>query len=181
MTVGNLLIDFYKTNGIPEDGGVNEDTFHMNVFSIDITFPNPTFRKKLTFIHDIQHVLNNCDTSWKGEGFICGWEIATGLWKHFPICLFSLWAFGYALWLYPKAVFQGFKKGLNDNSIIDLKVSKSDFMQMEFDELIRITKKEKYTSMGILQWVYFLFWSFVSEVVFLFPLLLIIGIVWLIF
>lgn len=174
MTVGELLNAFYKANGLPEDGGVNDDTFQMNVFSVNVTLPNPTFRKKLTLIHDIQHVLNDCDTSWKGEGFICGWEIATGLWKHFPICLFSLWAFGYVLWFHPKAVFEGFKKGLNDNSIIDLKVSESDFMKMEFQDLVSLTKKEKYTPMGILQWFSFLFWVFVSEIIFLFPLLVVI-------
>jgi hypothetical protein len=77
----------------------------MKVFFLYLTLPNPKFRKELTHIHDIQYVLNNCDTSWKGEGFISGWEIGTGFWKHFAINLFILWAFGYSLWLYPKSVF----------------------------------------------------------------------------
>ena len=181
MTLDKLLVDFYLKNGIPENGGVNKSSFEMNVLGINLKLPNPEFRKKVIHIHDIQHLLNHCDTSWKGEGFIAGWEIATGFWKHFPICVFSIWAMGYSLWIHPKAVFDGFKKGLNAIGIIDLKISKADFMKMEFDELERITRKSNPTEMGIVQWLQFIFWSFISEVVFLFPFLLILsGIFWLI-
>jgi hypothetical protein len=181
MTLDKLLTEFYVANEIPENGGIEEDTFQMKVFFTNLTLPNPKFRKELTHIHDIQHVLNKCDTSWKGEGFISGWEIGTGFWKHFPINLFILWAFGYSLWLYPKSVFKGFKKGLNNVGIVDLGLSKSEFMEMEFDRLVEITKKEKYTEMGIWQWTEFLFWSFISQIVLLFPFILgIVALIWII-
>lgn len=87
----------------------------------------------------------------------------------------------YSFWLHPKAVYQGFKKGLNDVGIIDLKISKSDFMKMEFDKLVQITRKVKTTEFGILQWFDFFFWILISQMVFLFPLLIaIIGIIWLV-
>ncbi|MGB1451253.1 MAG: hypothetical protein ACPG7E_06035, partial [Marinirhabdus sp.] len=144
-----------------------------------LKLPNPKFRKNVIHIHDIQHILNGCDTSWKGEAFIAGWEISTGFWKHFPICVFSLWAMGYSLWLYPKTVFEGFKTGLNNVGIIDLGVIKSDFMKMEFDRLVEITKKEQHTKMGFLQWAAFLFWSFIGQIVLLSPfILVIIGLIW---
>lgn len=181
MTLEKLLTKFYSANGIPENGGIEADTFEMKVFFINLKLPNPTFRKEVTHIHDIQHILNDCDTSWKGEGFISGWEVSTGFLKHFPISLFILWAMGYSLWLHPKAVYKGFKKGLNHLGIIDLGVSKSDFMKMEFERLVEITKKEPHTEMGFLQWATFLFWSFISQIVFLFPfIILITGLIWLI-
>ena len=134
---------------------------------------------KRQHIHDIQHILNNCDTSWKGEAFIAGWEISTGMWKYFPICTFSFWAMGYSFWLHPKAVFSGFKKGLNDIGIIDLKISKTDFMRMELEELEKITKKEKSTEMGSIEWFKFMFLWIISQVVFISPLIIIaIGILW---
>ena len=167
------LIEFYKENGIPENGGIDKDTFEMKVFGVNLKLPNPQFRKDVIHIHDIQHLLNKCDTSWKGEAFITGWEISTGFWKYFPICIFSLWAMGYSFWLHPKAVFIGFKKGLNDIGIIDLKISKSDFMKMEFEELQKITKKERLTEMGIIQWIEFIFWWVISQMIFLFPLIII--------
>ncbi len=181
MTLDKILAEFYKENGIPENGGIDKKTFELKVFGIYLKLPNPQFRKDVIHIHDIQHILNKCDTSWKGEAFIAGWEISTGFWKHFPIVIFSLWAMGYSLWLYPKAVYQGFKKGLNDIGIIDLKVSKSEFMKMEFNKLVEITRKEKVTKMGVFQWVQFLFWILICQMIFLFPLLIvIIGIIWII-
>ena len=179
MKLDKLLADFYLENGIPDNGGIDKDSFEMRVLGVPLKLPNPKFRKEVIHIHDLQHLLNNCDTSWKGEGFIAGWEISTGIWKYFPICIFSLWAMGYSLWMYPKAVFNGFKKGLNTIGIIELKISKVDFMRMEFEELERITRKRNPTKMGIVNWLQFIFWSFISEVVFLFPfILLVIGILW---
>lgn len=78
---------------------------------------------------------------------------------------------GYSLWIYPKSVFNGFKKGLNEIGVIDLKISKSNFMKMEYSELIRITKKENATEMNALQWTKFLFWVITSQIIFLFPLI----------
>ena len=179
MKIERLLTDFYKENGLPEGGGIDKKTFEMKVLGINLTLPNPKFRKDVTHIHDIQHILNNCDTSWKGEGYIAGWEISTGFWKYFPIAIFSLWAMGYSLWLHPKSVYSGFKKGLNDVGVIDLNISKSDFMKMELDELREITQKEKLTRMGVLQWLVFLFWSLISQIIFLFPLIIVIlGLFW---
>ncbi|WP_299888465.1 hypothetical protein [uncultured Lacinutrix sp.] len=149
----------------------------MKAFGISLTLLNPKFRKKVIHIHDIQHILNNCDTSWKGEGFISGWEIATGMWKYFPLVFLSLWAMGYSLWLHPRAVFNGYKKGINNIGIIDLKINKSDFMKMELNQLKTITKKEKTIKMGIWQWTQFLFWSVMSQIVLFIPLfILIIGV-----
>ena len=83
MKLDKVLNDFYLKNGLPENGGIAKDTFQINLGFINIPFPNPKFRKDLTHVHDIEHVLNNCDTSWKGEGFIAGWEVGTGFWKQF--------------------------------------------------------------------------------------------------
>lgn len=141
------------------------------MFGLKLNLPNPKFRREALHIHDIQHILNNCNTSWKGEGFIAGWEISTGIWKHFQLGFLSLWAMGYSLWIYPKSVLNGFKKGLNEIGIIDLKISKSNFMKMEYSELIRITKKEKTTEMNVIQWTKFLLWIITSQIIFLFPLI----------
>jgi hypothetical protein len=78
---------------------------------------------------------------------------------------------GHSFWLYPKAVFQGFKKGLNDIGIIDLKITKSEFMKMEFDQLVELTRKEKRKEMGVFQWIKFIFWILLSQIIFLLPFL----------
>jgi hypothetical protein len=37
MTLDKLLTEFYIANGIPENGGIEEDTFQMKVFFINLT------------------------------------------------------------------------------------------------------------------------------------------------
>ena len=100
--IRKLLSEFFTKNGIPVDGGINEDTFKIKVLGIHLNFSNPKFRKDVTHIHNIHHILNNCDTSWKGESFIAGWEISTGSYKYFPICILNIWAMGYSIWIHQK-------------------------------------------------------------------------------
>jgi len=48
-----------------------------------------------------------------------------------------------------KVIYNGFKKGLNDVGIIDLKIKKADFMKMEFDDLVQVTQKNTLLPMGL--------------------------------
>lgn len=173
MKLDKLLSEFYVRNGISQNGGINSDTFEVKLFSILLSIPNPQFRKKVTIYHDIAHILHNCDTSWRGEAFIVGWEIGSGFWKRFPINIFILFAFGYSVLLHPKLVFGGFKKGINNKGIIDLELSISELMKMDLDELACITQKKQTVKMGTCKWFEFILWVFISQVVFLSPLILI--------
>ena len=175
MKVKILLEQFYLNNGIPKNGGANDKTFLFKVFGIALTLPNPEFRRKALYIHDIQHILNKKDTSWKGEGFIAGWEIGTGMWKHFPLSILALWAMGYSLWIYPKSVFQGFKKGLTNIGIIDMNFSKNEFLNMEFKELTKNSKKTGYSLSKYKTNCLFLYWIMISQLIFLAPIWLVIA------
>jgi len=115
--------------------------------------------------------LNDCDVSWKGEGFISGWEISTGLWKQFPTGLLSIWAMVYSFWISPKSVFKGFIKGINNIGIIDLKISKEEFMQMEYKELIELTSRKNKKSIGFLEYLQFTIWLVISQVILFAPLI----------
>ena len=180
MTLGKLLNEFYLNNGLPENGGITYDTFNIKVWFINIPFPNPKFRKDVTHIHDIEHLLNNYDTSSKGEAFIAGWEIGTRFYKHFPINLIIFLAFGYFLFLHPKTVFNGFKKGLNNVGIIDLGLKRSELMQMEFNQLLKVTQKEYHTKVGISQLSEFMFCVIISQIFLFSPFFLIgLGIIYL--
>ena len=174
MTLREELDLFYQRNNIPVNGGKDEKTFEMKLLGLKLVLPNPKFRRELIHIHDLQHVLNGKDVSWKGEGFISGWEIATGLWKHFPICFFALWALGYSMWVHPVAVFKGYKKGINTLGIIDLPFSREEFMEMELSQLVHLTKKETSKKMGLLQWLAFVFWVVISQILLLGPLLVVV-------
>ncbi len=172
MTIAQALQQFYKDNNFAKDGGESEDTFELKFKFFTLKLPNSQFRKDVIHIHDIQHILYNCDTTWKGESFIAGWEIATGLWKHLPIGLMSLWAMGFCLLNYPKEVLLGYKAGLNCKGIIDLKISKDDLLNLSINELKEKITKKKSIKINTFQWVIFVLWAAVSQLIFLFPIIL---------
>jgi hypothetical protein len=52
-------------------------------------------------------------------------------------------------------------------------------MKMDFNKLIEITAKDKTSDMGFLQWSQFIFWIAISQIIFLFPLVILtIGFGW---
>ena len=80
------------------------------------------------------------------------------------VCLPIFLAFGYFLFLPPKTVFNGFKKGLNNVGIIDLGLKRSELMQMEFNQLLKVTQKEYHTKVGISQLSEFMFCLIISQI-----------------
>ena len=53
MKVRDALKDFYRENNIPEDGGMNDNSFIFKVFGLTLKLPNPEIRRKNIYIHDI--------------------------------------------------------------------------------------------------------------------------------
>ncbi|MEQ6125245.1 hypothetical protein AAON49_13640 [Pseudotenacibaculum sp. MALMAid0570] len=169
MIISNKLEYFYKENNLPEKGGENDRFFFINLKLFTLKLPNPKFRRKVIHIHDVQHVLYDCDTTWKGESFISGWEIATGMWKHLPIGLFSLSGMGVGVFLHPKEVYLGYKKGLECIGVIDLKIPKEQLINLSVSELKTIIQKKKPSK---LNWFSFLFWCFMGVLFNILPFLL---------
>jgi hypothetical protein len=171
MTISHLLKDFYIKNNFPKDGGESKDFFELKFKLFTLRLPNSQFRKKVIHIHDIQHVLYNCDTTWKGEAFIAGWEISTKMWKHFPIGIMSLWAMGFSLLNYPIEVYKGYKAGINNKGIIDLDIEKATLLNLTIPELKTIIQKEKTRKVN---WFKFLLWCFNSLLVLIFPIIILV-------
>lgn len=171
MTISQKLQQFYSENNFPKDGGESDPFFELKFKLFTIKLPNSQFRKNVIHIHDIQHILYDCDTTWKGESFIAGWEIGTKMWKHFPIGLMSLWAMGFSLLNHPKEVLKGYKTGFQCKGIIDLKITKQELLNMSVSELKTLIRKDKTNGVN---WATIIFWCLISEFVFLFPLLMLI-------
>ncbi|TCI85190.1 hypothetical protein [Tenacibaculum sp. M341] len=174
MIVSEKLQQFYNNNNLDTDGGENQDFFILKFRLFSLKLPNSDFRKKVVYIHDIQHVLFDCDISWKGESFIAGWEIATGIWKHFPINIMAFWAAGFSFLNYPKEMIRGYKTGLKYNGIIDLDISKEELLKLPLEEVRKLVLKKKPTQFNFL---IFIFWLFIAECVFFFPLMVVL-LVW---
>lgn len=140
MNLQEHLNEFYIRYNIPENGGENDKTFEVPLPFFKLILPNFSWRKKMLYIHDLEHILNRQNTSWRGEIFIASWEIATGFWKYFPICIFPLWTMGWGLWKHPSSVLKGFKKGLADRGIAELKISKNQLLTMNLEQLRELTE-----------------------------------------
>ncbi len=175
MIISTALKNFHKANNLPKNGGENDNFFYLKLASISFKLPNPRFRRKVIHIHDIQHVLYDCDTSWKGESYISGWEIATGMWKHLPIGFFSISGMLIGLFLHPSEVYKGFKEGLQHDSLIDSKIPKEELFNLSISQLKNRLKKSKSVKFN---WFYFLFWCLMSGTITLFPVLIFIVFLW---
>lgn len=171
MTISQSLQEFYTANNFPSDGGESNDYFELKFKLFTLKLPNSQFRKDVIHMHDIQHILYNCNTTWKGEAFIAGWEIGTKMWKHFPIGIMSLWAMGFSLVNNPKEVLKGYKAGINSTGIIDLKIDKKKLLELSIPKLKSIIKKQKPQKIN---WISFLFWCLISELVLFFPVIILI-------
>jgi len=169
MTITEALHTFYLKNNLSLDGGENDDYFHLKFKLFSLKLPNFEFRKKIVYLHDIQHILFDQDISWKGESFIAGYEISSGMWKKIPIGFISIWAMGFSLFNYPKEVLKGYKKGLLYDGVLDMKISKEELLRLNVEEINNMLLKEKPQQFNLFTYI---FWCFVSSVTFLFPFLL---------
>ena len=135
MTVADALQEFYIKNNLPANGGENNDYFSVGFKLFNLKLPNTEARKKMIYIHDIQHALFDRDITWKGESFIAGFEISSGTWKTFPIGLLSIWTMGFGLLNYPKAILKGYKTGLKFNSLLNIPISKAETLNLSLNEI----------------------------------------------
>jgi hypothetical protein len=78
------------------------------------------------------------------------------------------------MWLYPKAIYLGYQKGLSEKGIIDLNITKQELLEMEFDELVSRIKKDKANNFAVSQNLMFMVWAIISQIVLLAPIIFII-------
>ena len=80
MNVEHALNDFYDRHGYGEGGGINKKWDMIKFGSISLPLPNLESRRNNIYLHDINHLVTGYDTTWKGEGSVTSWEVATGGW-----------------------------------------------------------------------------------------------------
>jgi hypothetical protein len=172
MNLREQLDNFYQTYNIPEEGGIDDKTFEVPLPFFTLVLPNFSWRKRMLYVHDLEHILNNQDTTWQGEIFIASWEISTGFFKNFPILLFPLWTMGWGLWAHPKSVFRGFRTGHTDKGIAHLDIEKSKLLELDLFQLQQLTLKKRPNRSRSFYLFKFVGWSLLSQIAFFLPLIL---------
>ena len=78
MTVQDALNNFYDVNGFDDSGGANKKIAYLKIAGINVPIYNFKQRREQIWKHDINHILTDYKTDWKGETAVSGWEVATG-------------------------------------------------------------------------------------------------------
>ncbi|MBP1676066.1 MAG: hypothetical protein H6Q20_625 [Bacteroidetes bacterium] len=172
MTLKEELDAFYIRYNIPENGGEDDKTFEVPLPGFTLRLPNYNWRRRMLHVHDLEHIVNQQDTTWRGEMYIASWEIATGFWRYFPISTFPFWTMGFGLWKHPVSVFRGFMQGCRDKGIATLGMPKDEILKLTADELKQRIKGKARLRAPLLRYLKFGFFAFVAQLYFLLPFIL---------
>ena len=169
MTLREHLDNFYIQYDIPAEGGMNDKTFVVPLPFVRLTLPNFQWRRRMLYVHDLEHILNEQDTSWQGEIFIASWEISTGFFKNFPVIIFPLWTMAWGLWVHPSAVLRGLRKGHTDRGIARLPIQKDKLLDYNLTQLQQLTLNKRAGRSRLFFYLKLTGWTFISQLVFLSP------------
>ena len=138
--IETLLEAFYRANDLPKDGGLSSNWFFLKMGPLKIPVPNTKGRKAILYLHDIHHLINAYDTSWKGEAAVSAWEVATGLGRHWTGWALSLSIFFVGVWLFPKVTFRAFLRGRRTQGLIALNQSREAVLAQSITQLRQATQ-----------------------------------------
>ena len=125
----------------------------------------------MLYVHDLEHILNEQDTSWSGEMFIASWAISTGFWKNLPVIIFPLWTMGWGLWKHPASVIRGFRAGNSQRGIANLEIEKDKLLSLELDQLHGLMESNGTSRSPYVFYIRLINWILISQLLFFLPLL----------
>lgn len=119
MLVREARARYFAENGFG-DGGYGARFVVLRVAGVPaLAFPNTKQRVRSVRFHDVHHVLTGYDTSWRGEGEIAAWELASGCRDHYAAWLLNLSAALIGLVIAPRAVWRAFRRGRASRNLYD--------------------------------------------------------------
>jgi len=102
---------YFAENGLG-DGGYEDRWVVLRAFGRPVlVLPNTAQRVRSVRFHDVHHVLTGYATSWRGEGEIAAWELASGCRDHYAAWFLNLSAALIGFVLAPRAVARAFRRG----------------------------------------------------------------------
>lgn len=147
ITVNEALAQFYQEHDFGQEGGIYEKWAYFKIGLITIPIPNTKERREMIYLHDLNHIVNGYETTWRGESMVSIWEFTTGGWGYRPMIwglIFSAMSIGFVL--YPRAVFGAFMRGQYTRSLWSLGLSKQALLALTIPDLKRQLGMEVGTS-----------------------------------
>ena len=113
---------YFRENGIDEDGGYAQKWVRIKLGPVPILFPNTTGRRAALLQHDLHHVATGYDTTLVGEAEIGAWELASGCRDYYAAWILNLGAVVTGLVLAPRQVVRAFQLGRHCTNLYHLGV-----------------------------------------------------------
>jgi hypothetical protein len=111
LTVGERLREHLQAQGLPADSGVSQRWVRVRLLGLPVVFPNFDARRQILVLHDVHHLLTGYATTWRGEGEIGAYEIATGCRRYWAAWMFNVGGFLFGLLLAPARTWRAFVRG----------------------------------------------------------------------
>ena len=119
MLVREARARYFAENGLG-DGGYDARLVVLRVAGVPLVFfPNTKQRVRSVRFHDVHHVLTGYATSWRGEGEIAAWELASGCRDHWAAWVLNFWAALIGLVIAPRAIGRAFRRGRASRNLYD--------------------------------------------------------------
>jgi hypothetical protein len=138
LSIDAALMQHYAAHGLPADGGETKQWFVVRLGPLRLRLPNPPSRRKVVFLHDINHVLTEYDTSFgDGEMQIAAFEIGSGCGQYLTAWWFNLVMLNFSVWTRPHSAFRAFVRGRRCLSIYHSVDSRDALKRLSVAELKR--------------------------------------------
>jgi len=113
---------YFRENGLDEDGGYSKRWVKVQVGYIPMWFPNTDARRRAVWLHDLHHIVTGYDTSWVGEAEIAAWELGSGCRDYYAAWLLNAAAVIVGVFIAPRRVWRAFIRGRQCTSLYNLNV-----------------------------------------------------------
>ncbi len=150
MKTRDALVGYLVERGLVRQGAHWEDCYARFWVALPVLGRNvlffPTLGKwGVIPLHDVNHLLSGCDTSWRGELEVAGWELASGgCGWHLLYWIDRVSFFAFGLVVAPRTALKGFRRGRAQRNVYRL--SKRRVLEMEFDDLRRYARGDQLPS-----------------------------------
>lgn len=170
MTTKEALLGFYKFNKLNLEEDFKSHCVRVYIGCLLTPVPNIKARKKYLKFHDLHHIITNYSIDRVGESEVSAWELGSRSCRKPLISIMNLFALSTGFILAPKKVWQAFYSGCKSKNLYYLVDSpKEEEYKIENIKSthFEIKQKIKFKFLRQLEFLFYLFFSFIIHVIML--------------